>query len=233
MSEPMRVALVGATGLVGRSIVNECVGREDLRLGAIARREMALPRGARMEMFVADPARWGEVVESLKPQAVICAIGTTWAKAGRDEGAFRSVDHDLVLDFAGACRKLGVRRFVAVSSVGADAHSKGFYLRVKGETERDLAKLGFERLDILRPGLLRGRRDGDRRFAERAGIVLSPLINPFLGGRLRRYRAIDSQTVARAALYLAMRPVRGRFVHENAEILRAARHLPEPVAIPN
>ena len=231
MSEPMRIALVGATGLIGSRIIADCVGREDLRLAAIARREMPLPQGARMEMFVAEPDRWGDVVESLGPEAIICALGTTWAKANREEEAFRAVDHDLVLDFAESARKLGVKRLVAISSVGADPHSRTFYLKVKGETERDLAKLGFERLDIVRPGLLRGNRQGERRPAERAGILLSPLINPFLGGRFRRYRAIDADTVARAALYLAMRPVRGRFVHENAEILRAARHLPEPVSI--
>lgn len=233
MSEPMRIALVGATGLIGQKVMAECVGREDMRLGAIARREAPLPRGARMEMFVAEPSRWGEVIESLRPQAVICALGTTFAKANRDEDVFRAVDHDLVLQVASDCHKLGVRRFVAVSSVGADPHARNFYLKVKGETERDLTKVGFERLDILRPSLLRGHRDGDVRPAERAGILLSPLINPFLGGRYRRYRAIDAAMVARAALYLAMRPVRGRFVHENTEIIRAAKHLPGPVSIPN
>lgn len=228
MSDPVRIALVGATGLVGRCIIEQCVGREDLRLGAIARREMPLPRGSRMEMFVASPDKWGEVIESLQPQSVICALGTTWAKAGRDEAAFRSVDHDLVVEIAEASRQLGVRRLVAISSVGADAHARSFYLKVKGETERSLARLQFERLDILRPGLLRGKREGDRRLAERAGIVLSPLINPFLQGRWRKYRAIDASVVARAAIYLALRPVRGRFLHENAEIARAARHLPDP-----
>ena len=229
----MRIALVGATGLIGMSVIAECVGREDLRLAAIARREMPLPPGARMEMFVAETARWGEIVESLRPQAVICALGTTWAKAGRDEQAFRAVDHDLVLAIAEACRANKVKRLVAVSSVGADPHARNFYLRVKGETERDLARLGFERLDILRPGLLRGHRDGDRRLGERAAILLSRLVNPLLGGRFRRYRAIDAELVARAALYLAMRPVRGRFVHENAEIIRAARHLPKPAVSAN
>ncbi|MCH2487016.1 MAG: nucleoside-diphosphate sugar epimerase, partial [Erythrobacter sp.] len=61
MSEPMRLALVGATGLVGRHVVEACVGRRDLRLAAIARREMPLPMGATMEMFVADPEKWEDV----------------------------------------------------------------------------------------------------------------------------------------------------------------------------
>ena len=230
MSEPLRIALVGASGLIGSEIIKLCVGREDVRLSAIARTELALPPGARMEVFVADPDKWGEVLEALRPTAVISALGTTWKKAGKDEAAFRAVDQDLVLAVARAAKAYGVERLVSVSSVGADPHTDKFYLKVKGETDRELAKLGIGRLDVLRPGLLRGKRGGDRRLGERLAILASPLINPFLGGKWRQYRAIDAETVARAALYLAMRPARGRFVHDNDAIHRAARSLPQLVA---
>lgn len=229
MAEPVRIALVGASGLIGSELIALCVGREDVRLSAIARSELALPAGARMEVFVADPGKWDEVIEALRPTAVICALGTTWKKAGRDEAAFRAVDHDLVLAVARAAKAHGVERFVSISSVGADPHTKSFYLKVKGETDRDLAKLGLGRLDVLRPGLLRGARPAERRLAERLAIIASPLVNPFLTGSRRKYRAIDAATVARAALYLATRPARGRFVHDHDAILRAARSLPQPV----
>lgn len=230
MSEPLRIALVGASGLVGSTLIKLCLGREDVRLSAIARSELALPPGARMEVFVADPDKWGEVIEALRPTAVICALGTTWKKAGRDEAAFRAVDQELVLAVARAARAHGVERFVSVSAVGADPYAKSFYLRVKGETDRDLAKIGLGRLDVLRPGLLRGKRGSERRIGERLAVLVSPLINPLLGGRWRAYRAIDAETVARAALYCAMRPARGRFVHDHAAILRAARSLPRPLS---
>lgn len=229
MSEPVRIALVGASGLIGSEIIKLCVGREDVRLSAIARAELALPPGARMEVFVAEPDKWGEVLEALRPTAVISALGTTWKKSGKDEAAFRAVDQELVLAVARAAKAHAVERFVSVSSVGADPHAKAFYLKVKGETDRDLAKIGLGRLDVLRPGLLRGKRGGERRLGERLGILLSPLVNPFLGGSWRAYRAINAETVARAALYLAMRPARGRFVHDNDAIFRAARSLPQLV----
>jgi len=133
-----------------------------------------------------------------------------------------------VIAVARAAKAHGVERFVSVSSVGADPHSKTFYLKVKGETDRDLAKVGIGRLDVLRPGLLRGSRD-ELRPGEKLAMLASPLINPFLGGQWRAYRAIPAETVARAALYLAMRPARGRFVHDHDAILRAARSLPMPV----
>lgn len=225
MSDPVRIALVGATGLVGSELMKLCVGRRDVRLVAIARREAPMPPGARMEMFVADPDKWGEVFEAVRPAALVCALGTTWKKAGRDEAAFRAVDQELVLATARAAREQGVANFVAVSSAGADARSKTFYLRVKGEVERELQALRFKRLDILRPGLLRGPRAGDRRIGERLAILASPLADLFLQGRFESYRSISAELVAKAALALAMRKAAGRFVHDNAAILRAAASL--------
>ena len=224
-----RICVIGATGLIGGKVIEECIGREDVRLSAIARREAKLPKGIRMELFVAEPGKWGEVLEAIRPKAVICALGTTWKKAGEDEAAFRAVDQDLVLATARAAKEQGVDRFVAISSVGADAASKAFYLKVKGETERELTKIRFPRLDILRPGLLRGKRENDRRTAERLGIAAAPLTNMLMHGKYRQYRAIHAETVAQAALALAKSAARGRFVHDNDAILRAAKRLPQLV----
>lgn len=221
-----RICLIGATGLIGGKVMAECIGREDVRLSAIARREAQLPKGIRMELFVADPDKWGEVLEAMRPKAVICAVGTTWKKAGEDEAAFRAVDQDLVLQTARAAKEHGVDRFVMVSSAGADPLSKTFYLRVKGETERELTKVRFGRLDILRPGLLRGKRENDRRTAERLGIAAAPLANMLMHGKYRQYRAIKAETVAQAALALAKSAARGRFVHDNDGIVRASKRLP-------
>lgn len=229
MSEPLRIALVGATGLIGRSLIELCVGRADVRLTAIARREMPLPPGATMEMFVAEPSHWGEVIEAVRPEVLVSALGTTWRKAGKDETAFRAVDQQLVLDTARTARSHGVERMIAVSSVGADATSKNFYLRVKGEVERDLAKAGFKRLDILRPGLLKGQRENDPRAGERIAIVASPVADLLLHGRFRQYRSIPARVVAEGILALALKSTQGRFVHDNDGIRRAARGLPRPL----
>lgn len=225
MSDPRRVLLVGATGLVGTRVMQECVGRADMRLIALTRREAPMPKGARMEMLVADPAEWDQSIATVAPDAVICALGTTWRKAGGDEAAFRAVDEDLVLRVAQAAKAAGVSNFVLVSSVGADMASRAFYLRVKAEVEAALRKLRFHRLDILRPGLLRGPRSGDRRPGERLAIALSPVMNLFLHGDRRRLRAIDARLVARAALEGAREKARGTFVHEHDAILRLERRL--------
>jgi len=228
MSDPVRIALVGATGLVGRSLTQLVTGRADVRLIGIARREIRLPKGVRMEMIVAEPANWGEMLQVVKPTVLVNALGTTWRKAGKNEAAFRAVDQDLVLKTAKAAHASGTSRMISISSVGADSHAKNFYLRVKGEVENDLMKIGFDRLDIIRPGLLRGRREGDNRIAESLGMAFAPIIDPMLFGKARRYRSITAETVAEAVLALALRKAAGRFKHENQAVHRAAQSLSRP-----
>jgi len=220
---PVRIALVGATGLVGRRVIELASRGEEARIVGIARREAPLPPGARMEMFVAEPAKWAEVFEAVRPRALICALGTTWKKAGRDEAAFRAVDFDLVLATAQAARAAGVPNMVLVSAAGADPRAKALYMRVKGEAEEAVSKIGFKRFDILRPGLLRGTRENDLRLAERAALIAAPLVDPLLSGAWERYRSIDAGQVAEAALGLALRRAGGRFTHDNEAMRRAAR----------
>lgn len=222
-SSPARLCIVGATGLIGRRAIEMTSAGDEVRLVGVARREAPLPPGARMEMFVADPAKWGEVFEAVRPRALICALGTTWKKAGRDEAAFRAVDYDLVLGTATAAHEAGIPNMVLVSSVGADPMAKSLYLRVKGEVEAAVSKVGFKRLDILHPGLLRGSRSDDFRPLERAAMVLAPLVDPILKGDWERYRSSQADLVVEAALGLALRRAAGRFTHDNEAMKRAAR----------
>lgn len=224
MSEARRILLAGATGLVGARVMEAAVDHGWLRLVALTRREAAMPRGARMEMLVADPAGWSEAVATIAPDAVICALGTTIRQAG-SEAAFRAVDYDLVLMLATAAREAGASNFVLVSSVGADQHAKAFYLRVKGEVEAAVTKLRFRRLDILRPGLLKGSRPRGVRPLETLGKLASPVTDLLLHGNARRYRSIDARLVAAAALQGAREKPQGRWLHDNDSITRLARRL--------
>lgn len=225
MSDPARIALVGATGLIGRRVIELASAADEVRLIGLARREVPLPRGARMEMFVAETDKWGEVMQAVRPRALICALGTTWKKAGKDEATFRAVDHDLVLSSAAAALKAGVTNLVVVSAAGADRHAKNRYMRTKGEVEAALSQMPFKRLDILRPGLLRGPRPDDWRLAERLALAVAPLIDPLLLGSWRGLGSIDARDVAGAALRFALRAAPGRFIHDNDAMRRAAREL--------
>jgi uncharacterized protein YbjT (DUF2867 family) len=189
--------MIGATGLVGRLAAPKLLA-QGWRVEALVRRPSGLAHPLWRE-HVAAAGDWPSLVESLAVDAAVSALGTTMRQAG-SETAFRAVDHDMVVGFARAAASGGARRMVVVSSVGSDPASANFYLRTKGEMELALEAVGFERLDLLRPGLLRGVRGGDRRMGERLAIALSPLVNQLLRGPLDRFAAIDAEIVAGAVV---------------------------------
>lgn len=223
MSNPLRICLVGATGLIGRTLIERAVARTDVRLIGVARREMKLPYGARMEMLLAEPANWADAIAAANARVLVCALGTTMRKAGKNEAAFRAVDLDLVRACGEAAKAAGIEQMIAVSSVGADPMAKNVYLKTKGQMEEALARLRLRRLDILRPGLLRGRRVDDSRPQERIAGLIAPLIDPFLNGERRRYRSIRAEVLADAVFALAREKAGGHFVHEHDGLLRAIR----------
>jgi uncharacterized protein YbjT (DUF2867 family) len=101
--------------------------------------------------------------------------------------------------------------------VGADSASSNFYLRVKGEAERDLGALGFEVLEILRPSFLVGERQ-ERRPGEAIGIALTRVASGLMLGPLRAYRPIDAKIVAEALVRAALRGEPGKHVRIHDEI---------------
>jgi uncharacterized protein YbjT (DUF2867 family) len=214
--------MIGATGLVGSLFGDRILERGDAELHAIVRRPSG--RSApRYQEHVAPAEEWPELVASIAADRAVSALGTTMKAAG-SRISFRAVDLSMVVAFGRAAQSAGARQIVTVSSVGADPASSNFYLRTKGEMEQSLSGLGFERLDILRPGLLRGPRGGERRLGERLGILASPVVNLLLRGRLDRYAAIDAKDVAAAAAACLSRSEAGVHVHHNDRLRRLAAH---------
>lgn len=224
MSRVGAVLLAGASGLVGEQVLSRLLARDaGQRVLAPVRRALAA-RSPRLlavvsDLAVADDAALTDRLRHESPtlDAYVCCLGTTLRKAGSRE-AFLAVDRDLVLRLAAIARELGARQAIMVSSVGASAQSGNFYLRVKGETERALSEMGFERVDLLRPGLLLGHRD-ESRPGEAIARALMPFTNPLLRGPLRRYRGIAASDVAAAAVALMGRGEPGRHTHENADLV--------------
>jgi uncharacterized protein YbjT (DUF2867 family) len=212
-----RTALVlGATGLVGGHCV-ELLLRDQAwrRVTVLARRETGRTH-PRLDARIVDFERMGEQADAFAVDDVLCCLGTTIKQAGSQQ-AFRRVDHDYVVRTAELARERGAGCFLLVSALGADAGSRVFYNRVKGETERDVAALGFEGVALLRPSLLLGRR-AELRAGEGLAQKAAPLLSPLLVGPLRKYRAIPAATVARAMLRLAKDGITGVRVVENDEI---------------
>jgi uncharacterized protein YbjT (DUF2867 family) len=208
-----RVLVAGATGLVGRALVE--VLQRDPRVAALTllqRRAAAADTTPRTRRLAVDfEALDAAPAAGFAAEAAFCALGTTIRVAG-SQAAFRRVDHDYAVGFARRAREAGVTRFGLVSALGADPRSRVFYNRVKGETEAALRALGFDLLAIARPSLLLGARD-EFRLGER---LMTPL------GRWlpRRWRAIEATQVAQGLVEATLAPGQGVRVRENGELLR-------------
>ena len=190
--------LAGASGLVGGCALDALLEAPDIRrVLAVSRRSLGRehPRLAnRIVQFEHLEAQ----LKGASCDVALCCLGTTSRQAGSQQH-FRAVDIDCVLAFARAAKAANARRFVVISSVGADPGARNFYLRTKGEMEQRLVEAGFESLDILQPSLLLGWR-GEVRPLELAARALTPLVNPLLRGRYLPYRAIPARTVGAAML---------------------------------
>lgn len=195
----MRAGLIGATGLVGRNVLQQLLADADCEVVRVwARREAPLS-DAKLDWRQIDFDALDRQADCTALDVVFCCLGTTTAKAGKT--GLEKVDLNYVVTCAQAAKAAGVPRFCVVSSLGANCASPVHYSRTKGRMESALVALGFESLEILRPSLLLGER-GEHRPGEALGQRLAPLLNRLLIGPLKRFRAIPASEVAAAMVEL-------------------------------
>jgi uncharacterized protein YbjT (DUF2867 family) len=207
------VALAGATGLVGRAILEGLLAEDSVTsVHALGRREPGIIH-SKLTTYVVDFA----ALPPLPPlDEVYLVLGTT-IKAAGSQAAFRAVDFDANLTVARAALAAGARRAGIVSGMGADAKSRIFYNRVKGELEEALAQLSFDGLVIARPSLLTGDRE-ELGQPERPGEKVAMAISKLLGQLIpANYRPIAAADVARALL-ARVPAARGRVVLLSGEM---------------
>lgn len=211
-----RSALVaGATGLVGGHVVDRLANSADVDRVVVLVRRKTGKWPAKVEERIVDYDALDPAVFEGVTEAYAC-LGTTIKKAGSQD-AFRKVDHDYTLAVANAAKAAGVERFAVVSSVGANARSSNFYLRVKGETDEAIEKIGFGALVIARPSILVGNRD-EHRPGERVGVAVSKAVSFAMIGGLKKFRPIEARRVAFAMIAAIHR--KGRCVLEHDELVK-------------
>lgn len=209
-----KILIVGATGLIGGLLTRQLVEQgADKKLHLLFRRPYREDVG-KAKIHVQLQENWPATIAKIKPDIVISCLGSTMKKAGSKAG-FAAVDRDLVGAVAAAAKAAGAKQFIAISSTMADSSASSFYLKIKGEAEDLMRAQKFARLDIIRPGLLRGERTNDNRLGERLAIAASPIMDLLLHGKFRRFRSILANDVADAIVVLMSETAPGTFVHEN------------------
>lgn len=209
--------LIGATGLVGESLLDLLLSHEDYqKVTVIARKTHEGNSSVKLDWVVndfTDPSTYRDLI---KGNDLYITLGTTMAKAGSKE-SFIKVDKDLVLQIARYGQMNGVTQISLVTAVGADPDSSIFYNRVKGELEREIMELPFGAIHIFQPSMLLGERPESRPL-EAVGQWIFRGVNAILGSKLGKYQAVHATAVAKAMVYFAGKMAPGIYFHPSHEI---------------
>jgi uncharacterized protein YbjT (DUF2867 family) len=203
-----RTAIIaGATGLVGSLCLKKLLDDPTYaHVTAILRRPSGRSHPKLTEKIVGF-----DNLSSLAPIAAddaFCALGTTNSKAGSQD-TYRKIDFGYSKVFAEFALAGGAKQFALVSSVGANARSRTFYLRTKGEIEDAVAALPFQSVHIFQPSFLMGSRQ-EQRAGEGAWLAIAKRLQfAFIGG-FSKYRPILASTVAAAIIAAAKKADPGR-----------------------
>lgn len=205
--------IIGATGAVGSHLLAQALRHPDI-IKVIAPTRRPLASHPKLENPIIDFEALPVDASWWQADIAFCTLGTTLKQAGSAH-AFYRVDHDYILRIAELTHAAGTATFVLNSTLGADVNGVGLYLKTKGETERDVAALGFASLILVRPSLLDGAQRTDQRPGEEFGLLL----NRYLGKLIpSKWRAIAVDKVAQMMLSAGLSAKPGVRVIESAEI---------------
>jgi uncharacterized protein YbjT (DUF2867 family) len=194
-----KTALVfGATGLIGSQLLPLLFADPQYDLVFVFTRRSLSLVNAKLEEIITDFKDLDALRRQVKGDVVFNCLGTTINTAG-SEAAFRRVDFELVRWSAVAASENKVPQFLVVSAMGANADSRIFYNRTKGEMEKAVSALDFQQCVIVRPSMLYGPRK-EFRFGERVGQGAMFLFWPLIPAK---YKPVHAEAVARAMIKLA------------------------------
>ncbi len=155
----------------------------------------------------------------IKADDVFCCLGTTIKRVGSQE-EFKKVDFEYPVEIAKIALKNGSKNFYIISSLGANANSKLFYYKTKGEVEEEICKLEFKSINIFRPSILAGKRK-QFRFGEKVALIIMNLLSFLFIGKLKKYKPIRAQLVAKAMIKAAKENRNGINIFESDEMQQA------------
>lgn len=209
----MKLILLGATGLVGRHLLDRMLADEKVdRVITPVRRPIR--RHAKLSAPLMDFQNLDFDADFWKADAVLCALGSTMKKAGSRE-AFRFVDYELPMAIARLTKANQTPAWVLNSAAGANKGSSFFYNRVKADLEDGLTALDFPSLTIVRPGVIKGIRE-EFRPGERALIAGLRLVSPLLTAS---WHPVEADNIARAMLAAAINSAPGKHVIPSEQLL--------------
>ena len=202
----MKAIVLGATGAVGLDLV-EMLLKDDTfsEVEVFVRRAMPMENG-KLTTHIVDFKQLKDWQDMIKGDVVFSCMGTTLKAAGSRERQYE-IDYTYQLEFAQAAHSNGVPIYILVSSTMANANSKLFYTRMKGELEEAIQELHFQKEVIMRPPLL--IRKNTTKTDEKVVVVVLKVLNAL--GLFKKQHPMPTEVVAKAMIVSAKQGVSGIF----------------------
>ncbi|WAC15328.1 NAD(P)H-binding protein [Dyadobacter pollutisoli] len=216
-TQAKKAILFGASGFVGSYLLEGLLNDPDYSQVTVVVRKSLNVTHPKLKTLIGDYQSLPNLKNEIIADEVFIALGTT-KKNTPDVQKYYQVDHDYPVLAAAIAKEKGAKSVFVVSSVGADASSGVFYIRTKGETERDIIALELEHTHIFRPSMIMGNRQ-ESRSLEKIFIAIFSVINPIFVGPMQKYRGIEGKDIAKAMIAAAKKPADNVKIYEWKELV--------------
>lgn len=197
-SNQLSIVMLGASGAVGTETLNTLLQLKNIQqLTLLGRNHISninVDFVQQHKINISDTSSYQKYLHG--HSTAICTLGVGEpSKMSKEE--FVKIDKIAVLNFAIECKKVGIKHFELLASVGINPKSTSFYLRTKGELVEGLKALDFDRLSIFQPSMI---LTPTNRYGIAQAITLKiwPLVKPLFMGSLRKYRGISVNVLGQA-----------------------------------
>ncbi|MCF4100548.1 NAD-dependent epimerase/dehydratase family protein [Gillisia sp. M10.2A] len=188
--------ILGATGLTGRALLNRLLDDPKYNKIILFSRSSVNIQNEKIEEHLIDVLQLQQYKDFFRADEVFCCIGTTKSQTPNKD-LYHKIDYGIPVSAAKLCRENKIETFLVISALGANANSKVFYNKVKGEMQHAVLEQGISRTYIFQPSLIAGDR-AEKRFFENLAKQSMKIVNYLLIGSLKKYRSIPPETIAQA-----------------------------------
>jgi len=193
--------ILGATGLTGGIILNKLIADERYESIKLFSRSKIEGLPSKVTQFIGDLLHLESFKTDFKADEVYCCIGTT-SKKTPDKALYKQIDFGIPATAAKLSKENNIPTFLVISAMGANKNSSVFYNKVKGEMEQTVLNQNIKNTFILRPSLIGGNRK-EKRLLENIGLAVFKIVQPLFIGKLKEYKIIQPETIAKAMIQLA------------------------------
>ena len=193
--------ILGASGLTGQQLLKQLTIDERYSTIKLFSRKKTENTSSKVIEKTGDILALENFKEDFTADEVFVCIGTT-AKKTPDKTMYKNIDFGIPATAAKLAKENHIPTFIVVSAMGANAKSSIFYNKTKGEMEQAVLSEKIPNTYILRPSIIGGNRNENRPM-EKIGQAIFKLLQPLMVGKLKKYRIIEAENIAKAMLHLA------------------------------